>query len=519
VGSGLPGPIGETFGAFEPRFYGISFLLETPLAFEAFVARSEIFPGVAGPAPPIFEDTCLRTAIEHEMRHFHDALVSPFSNRILMLRMMAAFNGLKFFNRGLQSGANFLPVPVKRWMALNPNERAAWVANVSDLPPRLTPPLRPPPLPHFDGTADPFANMKPGFVDIGEGDWNAEMQMFANATTGAYMKAANMMRGPLTAVLRTSSTFQSYPEAKKREFEAIYTPRNVFEASALAVQLQAAWTNIGEEAFNALGNHLVTSDLGYAAAFRRIAWSSAPANNPEVVDPIRVSAVAVWCLLGDPKEPDDPAVRLTRLLQLLENDRGIAASDPVAALWDDWDERLKLNGWRTAVKEMRERTARSVTSYAAIQRKAGEGSAAVFANVLEVYLEDQTRATQLLLNDPDAYVNTHRYVTMTRGALPVPLVSVQLGANFIAPLETIPVNDAVRLPGLLDSKGVRGWNRAVIDIQRPPRPLLLDAVLELEFICKMSDVAFSDEALSQKDSEVILNSIAEASGMEPVNVF
>jgi hypothetical protein len=121
---GLPGPIAESFGAFEPRFYGISFLLETPSMFQAWAALSGISSGDR-PALPVFEHTCLQTAIEHEMRHFHDALVSPFANVILMLRMMATFNGLKLLNRAQRSGANLLPVPVKTWMAMSPEKRTS----------------------------------------------------------------------------------------------------------------------------------------------------------------------------------------------------------------------------------------------------------------------------------------------------------------------------------------------------------------------------------------------------------
>src|SRR5262245_9501574 len=68
-GGGLPGPIGERFGAFEPRFYGVSFLIETPAMFQAWASLSGISGGESPPKLPPFEDTCLQTALDHELRH------------------------------------------------------------------------------------------------------------------------------------------------------------------------------------------------------------------------------------------------------------------------------------------------------------------------------------------------------------------------------------------------------------------------------------------------------------------
>lgn len=517
---GLPGPIAETFGAFEPRFYGVSFLLETPLAYEAWLQDAGIFPDASGPHLPLFENTCLQTTMEHETRHFHDSLISPFANAILMMRMMAAFNGLKLLALCAGSGANCIPIPVTTWIAMSPSERTAWLEEaVYDLPPGLELPLRPPSLPHGD-TPNPFTDAKPGFHQIKKGSSDEGLQICASATIGAYSKVADLIRGPST-LLRNDSAFQSYSEDKKRSVEAVFTPRNVFEASALAVQLQAAWTNIGEDAAGAFCDYILTSDLGYAEMFRRICRSSAPSDHPDAIDPIRVSAVAVWSLLGDIYQRDhfDPVVRLMRLLRFLENTGGIATTEPVADLWDRWDASLGLKGWRKSVKEMRERTANSVAKYAAFKERGNEPRAATIATVLKAYLEDQVRATELLLNDPDGYVNTRRYIEATKDDLPIPLINVELGDNFIAPFDEFPTGDVFRLPRLIDKDGVRGWNRCVGDLHQPPRQILLDSVLELESICKMCDVVFSDEALRPIDHEVFLQSVAKASGLVPIFVF
>lgn len=500
--NGLPGPIGETFAIFEPRFYGISLQVETPALFEAWTALSGLFGKRAMPQLPRFEATCLQTALVHELRHFHDALISPFANTILMLRLAAAFDGLKLFSRGSKAGANCLPLPLKTWMAMSEAERAGWLATVSADPPSdLAAPPRPLPLPCLNG-----------------GQWAGNWA--GQSAIDAYAETASLVRGPL-AVLHDNPIFRAQPEAARRVIEAIWAPRNLFEASALAVQLQAAWTDFGEEAAAALGEHLLTSDHDGAAAFRRLSQRAAPAGRPGLIDPIRVSAVATWCLLGNPRDGDDfdPAARFMRLLPLLESDGGIAEPSPVAVLWDDWDARLGLKGWRRAMREMRDRTARALQSYGALSQRAGDGTASTFVAVLEAYVRDQKRMTDFLLADPDAYVNTRRYLEAARVTLPQPLLSVQLPTDVVAPMKTLPRTRAVRLPLLSRAEGARGWNRMVVDLQNPPRPRLLDAALELELLCRMCDVSFSDEAPSGPDSEAILQSIARASGMVPLFVF
>jgi hypothetical protein len=514
----LPGPIGETFGAFEPRFYGVSFLLTTPIAFRAWLSNLGVFRNSSEPTLSVFEDTCLRTAIEHETRHFHDALISPFANGILMLRMMATFNGLKALNRGSKTGANCIPIPLTNWTAKGRQERSEWLAEVSnDPPPGLVLPLRPFPLSCTGGSAH---RPEPGVFSIDADSVEAELNAFAEATIGAYKKVSDLMKGP-AVLLRTHAAFQSYTEDAKRGLAATLNPRNVFEASALAVQLQAAWTIVGEEAANVFGSYLLASDLGYAKAFRRIAKSSGPRDKAPMVDPIRISAVAVWCLLGDPGMNDgfDPAVRLARLLPLLDQRGGISATDSIADLWDNWDQSLKVKNWRTAVTSMRERTTRSIAKYVRASKEPDEPEGALFVTVLEAYLADQIRATELLLKDPDSYVHTQRYVERDEDVLPIPLISVELGEDFVAPLDTFPANDAVRLPRIVDKDGVRGWSRAVTDRHKPPRARLLDAALELEFRCKMCDVVFSDEAMSPIDREVLLKSVAKTTGMAPLFIF
>ena len=69
---GMPGPIEEVFGAFEPRFYGISLILESPTHYQAWASLSDDLIDKAGHGLSDFDWAALQTALEHEGRHFHE---------------------------------------------------------------------------------------------------------------------------------------------------------------------------------------------------------------------------------------------------------------------------------------------------------------------------------------------------------------------------------------------------------------------------------------------------------------
>jgi len=187
---------------------------------------------------------------------------------------------------------------------------------------------------------------------------------------------------------------------------------------------------------------------------------------------------------------------------------------------------------------MRSSTARTLKIYARAANKAGEGLATTIASILTTYASDQARATDLLLCEPDAYMNLKRYLESTSATLPHPLLSVELG-SFLMPADEFLNNadrlprwvdidgqrffvssDAVRLPGLVDIKGQRFWKRTVADcLHTPARGALLDAALELESLCTITDAVFSEETMHPVDRKLWIDAIARRSGMQPFFVY
>jgi len=508
---GIPGPVEEVFGAFAPRFYGVSLILETVAHYKAFASLSDGSVDRGGLGLSDFDWACLRTTLEHENRHFHDSLISPFSNGIMLLRMLAAYNGIRLLKRVGNLGGNCLPVPATKWMYMSADRRHAWMADAVD--PDEPGKLNPVPLPILSGI-DP-SDMVDGLESSSSDDDDSESarEQLARATMGYYEAAAALMRGA-TDILRP---LKLTLDGEAFELDAIAAPRNFFEASALSVQLQAAWTNEDGSAFRPLLQFINSSDMPYARFFRRLARAISLPGAPVKIDPHKISVAAIWCLLGDGtnRSAVDPSIRCMKLLRILD-DHGIPDGLPTGSLWDLWDEQLKLASWRSNLRALKARTLSSVEQVYAAEQAVGMSE---FSPVLKQYQEDQIIAVDLLLDDPDCYVSPYRYLHEATEQLPNPITSIELGENLIVPLGTVPEGAPVRFPRLYDKDGERGWNRSVTDPAADRRPGLLDAVLEVESVCKISDVVFSNEKLRPIEHEAFQAAVEDYLGVVPMYVF
>jgi len=222
-------------------------------------------------------------------------------------------------------------------------------------------------------------------------------------------------------------------------------------------------------------------------------------------------------LLGDgsSRSAVDPSLRGIKLLGILDA-HGIPDGVPTGSLWDLWDEHLKLASWRSNLGALKARTLSSVKQVCAAEQAVGIST---FSPVLKQYQQDQTLAVDLLLEDPDRYVSPYRYLHEATERLPKPITSIELGGNFIVPLGLVPEGAPVRFPRLYEENGLRGWNRSVVDPAANERPGLLDAVIEVESVCKISDVVFSGEKLRPIEHEVFRAAVEKTLDVVPMHVF
>jgi len=125
----------RTFGAYDPRFLGTQVTLnsnEAVATFNEFYVDRKVFQ--FDPLDPRAVDKVwLGTVLEHEVRHFHDALISPYSAKLLRLRLEIATNFDQVFNdmvaAGFETGCNCVPVPAEKWIELSEQERGVLIAD------------------------------------------------------------------------------------------------------------------------------------------------------------------------------------------------------------------------------------------------------------------------------------------------------------------------------------------------------------------------------------------------------
>src|SRR5687768_6984442 len=109
------------YGGFDPKFLGVTVRFEgsRPWNWHTFMmvhssepdkVLAEANAALAKGTAEAFDHVSVGTVLNHELRHFHDFLLSPIGNRIFRLRLMALINGVFALAISTDQEA-YLPVP------------------------------------------------------------------------------------------------------------------------------------------------------------------------------------------------------------------------------------------------------------------------------------------------------------------------------------------------------------------------------------------------------------------------
>jgi hypothetical protein len=103
------------FGSFDPSFLGATLRFPNSWMwkrFEVFLLRDEL-ESLEGLTPQQrFMALGIQSALLHEVRHFHDFLLSPYHAHIFSLRLKSALNVNELLPLLWRRGGNCLPVPL-----------------------------------------------------------------------------------------------------------------------------------------------------------------------------------------------------------------------------------------------------------------------------------------------------------------------------------------------------------------------------------------------------------------------
>jgi hypothetical protein len=328
------------YGGFDARFPGITLRIGNPRAGWALDFWQEQIRAGVNLAPRIpnevldldaaLEEICLVSVLPHELRHFHDFLLSPFSTYVFQRRMMTALHGLQvyaylYLMRDKQRAINCVPVPLQSWMKLDPEERAEVLSSLGTGPTGGA--WHPPPLPTLEGQT----------ADFPEGLSVLASENFPDA-----------LRRLALAILHIIGQIESHVASYPRP--SVLRSWQVFELSAVLVQFIYVLDQLGPGIAQLLIGQLISTQGPYGEVLR-VAMRPWLAID-RIFETQVASAMTFWAVCGDvwgndPREL--PAHRFQVLWEhLCENGPPYWTDDP-ESLIDSWSETLRVAGVEKAL--------------------------------------------------------------------------------------------------------------------------------------------------------------------------
>jgi len=336
--------IHKIFGSFSSNFLGITLSFDNVDQFKYFDAMYEN-KGVVPKRPKSINELdaiFIGTTFEHETRHWHDFLLCPLSIGIFRMRISGILNSYSLFQNLMRNREfEILPTPLTEWVSKSETERKLQT-----------------------DFARHWSEFKEGRVwQPNQVNFDSEYKLgnpifHERAATSEEIEV-------LLRLLVRNHEFVKNGRIGVVDSETIlsFTPRTVFELSALNVQLMSVWHTFGEYEHTKFLNHLARDQLSsinrafvFAMAIsacrsgREITTLMAdikkgehalkPAPNDAA---FRLGVALTWSLMGDRTIDGDkgcPAFRLTHLLGAMLEGVGAVFVEGLdaQAYFDAWNE-------------------------------------------------------------------------------------------------------------------------------------------------------------------------------------
>jgi hypothetical protein len=403
----MSGPL----GSFDSGFYGISLVFsdsESVRRSTAYVQAASIAEWNAGSGPAELHTIGMLSTPDHEARHFHDFLLSPFGAAIMALRIEATVNGVQALKSIIEAPHRHIPTPMRRWLEWDEGERRDWVKETGS---------------YFgiDGIDDFISLPTPSQRRLTDRNSRPSLENLSQGEVLALTAEGGFMAFSAMAQLREPIDFDLGVDP--------ISPDAIFEATAHIVQAQAVWRGQGEAATAEYMKLLEGDSISSLASYNhlRLALQEHSPN----LDIRRLSELFTWMLLGHPdqlKEMGNPAARYVAVLMLaLRNPEILLVDASTERLWEALD-RLTGSNWRDNLRQ-------SLADFDARQRKydtlreqlEGELFEAIF-DTADLWVKESKQVIEAVLADPESYVIPLKYLTEMAGKLPFPFVRQQFGS-------------------------------------------------------------------------------------------
>jgi hypothetical protein len=391
-------------GGFDPRFLGITLRFGSTEEWQRFRAETYAFAAselAALPADEAFTYVAEMTVAEHELRHFHDFLLSSYGQKLFRWKLQAFFNGhnaLKALVRAARErGANCLPIPLARWCRMPDEERHGQVEQWNRGPKR--PPdgdvWRPPDVPLLP---DDIQISQPLVGKLEEGP--DSLRRLLAAAVRAYDQIGYLLQNPSTAKARTP-----------------LQPWHVMEVSALLVQMQQIANTHGDVTAYRFVDALPNS--GFPVSTVRLMqllykpWTDRK-TAPATAD---LAAVVAWTLMGNYELDEWKACPTERIIRLFNHmvQYGPAPSGwPVTEKFKSWSKATGLSEPFEAIRQNVNDNEALVARYQSMMASArgipGERTVALVLEAAKALHAGSSMMANAFEDGPEDYVYPDRYL-------------------------------------------------------------------------------------------------------------
>lgn len=481
------------FGAFNPRLYGVSQFLSDDERWDAHRRYNQIDnPGEWAKHADDQSATDIYTlsALDHEVRHFHDFLLSPIGIITMGLRMQASINGVQAMDAIRRSSGRFVPAPLNRWICWDIATREDWIASTGS---------------HFgiesmdDVVAIPH-DLSESRIEVGAREIGSlsDRDQVSVLTLGAARAYASM------------NTLRKH---RVSQLGLDVSADDVFEGAAHLVQLQAVWSGQGEVPAQRFINFILESPAKHLKPLQLL-WTEMQHRNATVQ---RMTELFTWMLLG-PIETlmtdGHPASRYFSVLAIRSNEDVFTSEIPTAQLFDQLDALTNSRPWRENLTSASAAAERRMASYSELSNRLnGEYFDALF-NVCAIWNDDQSAVKMTFLSDPESLAHPGRYLNEPR--YPLPFVETRFGWG-IHERES-PLNLSHHRAISVDSDGKRALG--YISALDPDRGLeAVDSVRTARLVTHITDLLFADETSIDLYEQWCRSHIEKVVGKAVVSVY
>ncbi|MEZ0075406.1 hypothetical protein [Planotetraspora sp. GP83] len=424
------------FGDFDPRFPGISLTVGSPTQWDRLRRYSlgdELPSGLSSLNDAEFLETVSSTTVvAHEMRHFHDFLLSPTGSRLMRTRVLLGLNLIQLLvalrGTGIWDRSDVLPVPLTTWCRWSRAERAEYAAAWSGL---------------LEGRRFPFD--LPRLPPLGD-----DLVYPANQRT----HTADVSPAAVADLITIGEGFRRRLIEQEAPPDGVVSPRltggHLGEASAFLVQVQEVYKAFGDEAAQRFFSLILSGGNRYGVALHNIGNAFDFSGAPLIADLLAV--FTGWILLGDPQTAPGtahPLVRFALLTAALKEKgpRAFFGDGDLLTVFPRWDEWTGQPATLDGLRQSLDRDAGSVASLRAGLEHVQSELADWAETVVDVY-ERFTTARGLMvrafLREPWAYLSPASYLHNAE--------------HWVAPLVRVSFADGVALG--MGNAGDHGWRVA-----------------------------------------------------------